>query len=77
MVWSKLVNILVTLDTNKSRFVIYSQVIQLFEIIEYIPTQENEYGYCLFFLPVKTIMVMIVPSLLLRESSKKTVNNYT
>jgi hypothetical protein len=42
--WSdlNLVNILVTLDTNKSRFVIYSQVIQLFEIIEYIPTQEND-----------------------------------
>lgn len=42
--WSdlNLVNILVTLDTNKSRFVVYSQVIQLFEIIEYIPTQEND-----------------------------------
>ncbi|MFT5251750.1 MAG: hypothetical protein ACI87N_000737 [Flavobacteriales bacterium] len=41
--WSdlNLVNILVTLDTNKNRFVVYSQVIQLFEIIEYIPTQEN------------------------------------
>jgi hypothetical protein len=42
--WSdlNLVNILVTLDTNKSRFVVYSQVIQLFEIIEYIPTKEND-----------------------------------
>lgn len=42
--WSdlNLVNILVTLDTNKSRFVVYSQVIQLFEIIEYIPIQEND-----------------------------------
>ena len=42
--WSDLdlVNILVTLDTNKNRFVIYSQAIQLFEIIEYQPTEENE-----------------------------------
>ncbi|MFV5695741.1 hypothetical protein ACM55G_09930 [Flavobacterium sp. LB3P122] len=42
--WSDLdlVNILVTLDTNKNRIVIYSQVIQLFEIIEYQATEENE-----------------------------------
>lgn len=42
--WSDLglVNILVTLDTNKDRIVIYSQIIQLFEIIEYQATTENE-----------------------------------
>lgn len=42
--WSDLdlVNILVTLDTNKDRIVIYSQVIQLFEIIDYQATEENE-----------------------------------
>lgn len=42
--WSdlNLVNILVTLDTNKDRFVVYSQAIQVFEVIEYIPTQEND-----------------------------------
>jgi surfactin synthase thioesterase subunit len=42
--WSdlNLVNILVTLDTNKNRFVVYSQIVQLFEIVEYIPTQEND-----------------------------------
>ncbi|MBC5838184.1 hypothetical protein [Flavobacterium muglaense] len=42
--WSdlNLVNILVSLDTNKSRFVIYSEVIQLFEIVEYQPVSENE-----------------------------------
>ncbi|MFV5692596.1 hypothetical protein ACM55K_11280 [Flavobacterium sp. LT1R49] len=42
--WSDLdlVNILVTLDTNKNRIVIYSQVIQLFEIIDYQATEENE-----------------------------------
>lgn len=41
--WSdlKLVNIVVSLDTNKSRIVIYSEVIQLFEIIEYHPIAEN------------------------------------
>jgi hypothetical protein len=42
--WSDLglVNILVSLDTNKDRIVIYSQAIQLFEIIEYQPTEEND-----------------------------------
>ena len=37
--WSdlNLVNILVKLDTDKSRIVVYSEIIQLFEIIEYIP----------------------------------------
>jgi hypothetical protein len=42
--WSNLdlVNILVTLDTNKDRIIIYSQAIQLFEIIDYQPTEEND-----------------------------------
>jgi hypothetical protein len=42
--WSdlKLVNILINLDTNKNRFVIYSEVIQLFEIVEYLAAEENE-----------------------------------
>ncbi|TRX03343.1 hypothetical protein [Flavobacterium gawalongense] len=42
--WSdlNLVNILVTLDTNKNRIVVYSQIIQLFEIIDYQPTEEND-----------------------------------
>ena len=42
--WSdlKLVNILVKLDTDKSRIVVYSEAIQLFEIIDYIPLEENE-----------------------------------
>lgn len=42
--WSdlNLVNVLVTLDTNKSRIVVYSQIIQLFEIIEYQTTEEND-----------------------------------
>lgn len=42
--WSelKLVNILINLDTNKNRIVIYSEAIQLFEIIEYLPAEENE-----------------------------------
>ena len=37
-----LVNILISLDTNKSRIVVYSQIIQLFEIVEYQPIEENE-----------------------------------
>jgi len=42
--WSDLdlVNILVALDTDKSRIIVYSEVIQLFEIIDYIPVEENE-----------------------------------
>lgn len=42
--WSDLdlVNILVTLDTNKNRIVIYSQIIQLFEITDYLAVEENE-----------------------------------
>jgi hypothetical protein len=42
--WSdlNLVNILVSLDTDKSRIIVYSEVIQLFEIIDYIPLEENE-----------------------------------
>lgn len=42
--WSdlSLVNILVTLDTNKNRFLIYSQNIQLYEILSYQPESESE-----------------------------------
>lgn len=42
--WSdlNLVNILVKLDTDKSRIVVYSEIIQLFEIIDYIPLEESE-----------------------------------
>lgn len=42
--WSdlKLTNILVSLDTNKNRIAVYSEIIQLFEIINYIPLEENE-----------------------------------
>ncbi len=42
--WSdlKLVNILVKLDTDKNRIVVYSEAIQVFEIIDYIPWEENE-----------------------------------
>lgn len=42
--WSdlELVNLLVSLDTDKSRIIVYSQAIQLFEIIEYQPVEEND-----------------------------------
>lgn len=42
--WSKLdlVNLSVILDTDKSRIVVYSQEIQLFNIIDYIEREENE-----------------------------------
>ena len=38
----ELVNLLVTLDTDKSRIIVYSQAIQLFEIVDYLPHEENE-----------------------------------
>lgn len=42
--WSDLdlVNIVVALDTNKNRIVVYSQTIQLYQIITYQPEIENE-----------------------------------
>lgn len=42
--WSdlELTKMMVSLDTNKNRIVIYSQIIQLFEIVEYLPVTENE-----------------------------------
>ena len=35
-------NLIVNLDTKKNRIVVYSQIIQLFDIVEYIDTTENE-----------------------------------
>jgi len=42
--WSdlSLVNILVTLDTDKNRFLVYSRNIQLYEILSYQPESESE-----------------------------------
>lgn len=41
--WSELqpTEIIVTLDTNKNRIIIYSQEIQLYRIVEYKPEEEN------------------------------------
>jgi len=42
--WSDLdlVNIVVTLDTDKNRIVVYSQNIQLYQILNYEPISEND-----------------------------------
>jgi hypothetical protein len=42
--WSELkkVDILVNLDTKKNRVVIYSEVIQLFEIVEFLPEEDTK-----------------------------------
>ena len=42
--WSdlNLVNIVVSLETNKNRIVVYSNIIQLFEIIDYQTIEEND-----------------------------------
>ena len=37
-----MVNIVVSLDTNKNRIVVYSNIIQLFEIIDYQTIEEND-----------------------------------
>jgi hypothetical protein len=53
-----LVNVVVSLIPIKA-IVIYSEVIQLFEIIEYQPTEENDTDVVYPF-PVRIIMEMIV-----------------
>ncbi|HLF53021.1 hypothetical protein [Flavobacterium sp.] len=42
--WSdlQLVNLVVTLDTNKNRIIVYSQEIQLYEILDYQDKEESE-----------------------------------
>ncbi len=42
--WSDLqnVNLMVTLDTNKNRIVVYSQEIQIYDILDYQEKQEND-----------------------------------
>ena len=42
--WSDLqkTEMIVTLDTNKNRIIIYSQEIQLYKIVKYEPEEENE-----------------------------------
>jgi hypothetical protein len=42
--WSKAqdANLVITLDTKKNRIVIYSEIIQLFEILEYIDVVETK-----------------------------------
>ncbi len=42
--WSdlNLVNIIVKLDTDKNRIIVYSEAIQVFEIVDYIPFEESE-----------------------------------
>jgi hypothetical protein len=57
--WSdlQLVNILVSLDTKKVEF--YLEVIQLFEIIQYQATEENDTDV-VYSLPARIITEMIV-----------------
>lgn len=42
--WSELekVSLLVTLDTDKNRIVVYSREIQVYEIVEYVEKKENK-----------------------------------
>ena len=42
--WSdaKDVNLVVSLDTSKNRLIVYSEILQLFEILEYADEVENE-----------------------------------
>lgn len=42
--WSDLKNaaIIIKLDTDKNRIVVYSEIIQLFEIVDYVPHEEND-----------------------------------
>lgn len=42
--WSDLkdASIIVKLDTDKNRIVVYSEIVQLFEIVDYVPHEEND-----------------------------------
>lgn len=42
--WSnlELVNLVINLDTNKNRIVVYSRIIQVYEIVTYVPAEEND-----------------------------------
>ncbi len=42
--WSDLekTNIIISLDTNKNRIIVYSQEVQLYNIVEYAEKEENE-----------------------------------
>ncbi|MCG9791065.1 hypothetical protein [Flavobacterium algicola] len=42
--WSnlELVNLVVNLDTNKKRIVVYSRIIQVYDIVTFVPIEENE-----------------------------------
>ncbi|GIZ09910.1 hypothetical protein [Flavobacterium sp. UMI-01] len=42
--WSnlELVNLVVNLDTNKHRIVVYSRIIQVYDILTYVPVEEND-----------------------------------
>lgn len=42
--WSKLqpTELIITLDTNKNRIIVYSQEIQLYKIVTYQPEEEND-----------------------------------
>ena len=50
--WSNLdlVNLSVVLDTNKHRIVVYSQEIQLYNILDYIEREENDTDIVYFFM---------------------------
>ncbi|MCW2119271.1 hypothetical protein [Flavobacterium sp. 7A] len=42
--WSnlELVNLVVNLDTNKKRIVVYSRIIQVYDILKFVPAEENK-----------------------------------
>lgn len=42
--WSnlQLVNLVVNLDTDKKRIVVYSRIIQVYDIVTFVPTEEND-----------------------------------
>ena len=68
--WSDLdlVNIIVALDTNKNRIVIYSERIQLFEIVEYQNMQENDTDIVHSFTCLDNIGVNCTLSIITRKN---------
>jgi hypothetical protein len=63
----ELVNIVVKLDTNKNRVIIYSEAIQVYEIIEYLPFEEGETDDKHTFICINNLGEQCTLSILIRK----------
>lgn len=79
--WSdlELLNIPVVLDTDKNRIVVYSQIVQWFEISDYIATEENDTDIVYSFICIDnegTSCKLSIITRKLQENRKQLYINY-